>query len=275
VKKVVEVVETTTPADHGLPGYGWTLKKLREWVSRQMNRVLSKSTFHAMLRAAGMSWKKCKKLLGKANPEKRQAFLDRFGALYDRVRTKEVVLVYIDEAHLHRDLDLGYTWGRVGARVWRVTDCPPLKERVNWYGAYNFTDGQCLIWAEGACNTENTIRFLHKLDEWLRTDPRRVVVVWDGAPWHRAKLIQRTAEELGIELVALPGYSPDLNPIEGLWKWMREAVTQLKCYQSVTKLFEACLAFIEEINKDPAGIIRRLWPRFELDPEIEKLRVST
>ena len=101
------------------------------------------------------------------------------------------------------------------------------------------------------------------------------MVVWDGAPWHRAKLIQRTAEELGIELVALPGYSPDLNPIEGLWKWMREAVTQLKCYQSVTKLFEACLAFIEEINKDPAGIIRRLWPRFELDPEIEKLRVPT
>ena len=259
----------------GCRGHGWTLKKLRAWVGQQLNRVLSKSTFHAILRAAGLSWKKCKKLLGKANPQKRQAYLDQFQALYDRVQSDEVVLVYVDEAHLHRDLDLGYTWGRIGTRVWRVSDCPPLRDRVNWYGAYNFTDGRCLLWAEGACNTDNTIRFLHKLDEWLRTDPRRVVVVWDGAPWHRAKRLQRIAEELGIELVALPGYSPDLNPIEGLWKWMREAVTQLKCYASVAELFAACLAFIDEINQDPEGMIRRLWPRFELDPEVEKLRVST
>jgi hypothetical protein len=55
VQALVEVIETTAPADHGLPGHGWTLMKLRAWVGRQMNRVLSKSTFHAILRAAGLS----------------------------------------------------------------------------------------------------------------------------------------------------------------------------------------------------------------------------
>lgn len=270
---MVEVIETSAPTDHGLPGHGWTLKKLRQWVSTQLNRVLSRSTFHRMLHAAGMSWKKCKKLLGKANPEKRQAYLERFRVLYERVRTQEIVLLYVDESHVHRDLDLGYTWSRIGVPPWRVSDCPSLQERINWYGAYNFNDGQCLIWAEGACNTDNTIRFLHKVDEWLRTDGRRVVVIWDGAPWHRAKLIQRTAEELGIELVALPGYSPDLNPIEGLWKWLREEVTQLKCYESVAKLFVACLEFINELNRDPESVVRRLWPRFDLNPEVEKLRI--
>ena len=54
------------------------------------------------------------------------------------------------------------------------------------------------------------------------------MVIWDGTPWHRAKLIQKTAAELGIGLVQLPAYSPDLNPLQGLWKWMREEVTQLK-----------------------------------------------
>jgi transposase len=221
-----------------------------------------------------MSWKKCKKLLGKACPEKRRAFLDRLRELFEQVCRGGVVLVYVDESHFHRDLDLGYTWGRIGRRVWRVSDCPPLRDRINWYGAYNFTDGRCLIWAEGACNTDNTIRFLHRLDEWLRTDGRRVVVIWDGAPWHRGKLIQQTALELGVELVALPGYSPDLNPIEGLWKWMREGVTQLKCHESLTALFDACIRFVEQLNKDPENIIQRLWPRFDLDPEVEKLRVS-
>jgi transposase len=250
------------------------LKKLRQWLGKKMNRVLSRSALHAMLHAARLSWKKCKKLLGKGNPEKRQAFVERLQGLYDQVRNNEIVLLYVDESHFHRDLDLGYTWGRIGTRVWRVSDCPRLSDRINWYGAYNFTAGQCFIWAEGACNTDKTIHFLHQLDEWLRTEKRQVVVVWDGAPWHRAKLIQQTAQELGIELVALPGYSPDLNPIEGLWKWMREEVTQLTCYESIAKLFEACIKFIEELNKDAEGVVKRLWPRFDLDPEVEKLRVS-
>ncbi|HEX3148026.1 MAG TPA: transposase, partial [Gemmataceae bacterium] len=42
---------------------------------------------------------------------------------------------------------------------------------------------------------------------------RRVVLVWDGAPWHRAKFVQQTAADLAIAIIPLPGYSPDLNPI--------------------------------------------------------------
>ncbi len=73
----------------------------------------------------------------------------------------------------------------------------------------------------------------------------------------------------------MPITSPDLNPIEGLWKWMREDVTQLQCYEKLRELFDACKAFVARINESPREIIGRLWPRFELDPEVEKLRVST
>jgi transposase len=255
-----------------LPGHGWSLKKLRQWLSNQWKRVVSRATLHQLLKLAGLSWKKCKKLLGKAKPEKRQDFVERLAKLYDQVRRNEVVLLYVDESHFHRDLDLGYTWGRIGERLWRVTDCPPLRDRINWYGAYNFTDGQCFIWAEGACNSDKTIDFLRQVKAWIQADGRKVVVIWDGAPWHRAKLVQQAATELGIEIVALPGYSPDLNPIEGLWKWMREEVTQLKCYDTLKSLFDACIEFINNLNQDPEGIIHRLWPKFDLEPEVEKLR---
>jgi hypothetical protein len=52
-------------------------------------------------------------------------------------------------------------------------------------------------------------------------------------------------------LVLLPGYSPDLNPIECLWKWMREEVTQNHCYNTMRELFDACKSFIGRINLDP------------------------
>jgi hypothetical protein len=96
----------------------------------------------------------------------------------------------------------------------------------------------------------------------------------DGAPCHKAKLVQDAAAALGFAFLPLPGYSPDLNPIEGLWKWMREDVTQNHCYATMRELFDACKAFVDRINTDPLQIISRLWPKFELDPAFKKLLVS-
>jgi len=147
-----------------------------------------------MLRAARLSWKKCKKFLGKRNPQKRTAFMERFLSVYDQVIHEEIVLLFIDESHFHRDLEIGYSWSPIGERIWRKSDCPRLSERINWFGAYNFTDGECFIWAEGACNKESTAEFLHRVDEWVQKKGRRLVVIWDGAPWHRAKLVQQAED---------------------------------------------------------------------------------
>ena len=75
-------------------------------------------------------------------------------------------------------------------------------------------------------------------------------------------------------MVALPSYSPDLNPIEGLWKWMREEVTRNFCHASMCHLFDACKAFIDRINANPQRVVSRLWPRFEPTPAFEKFLVS-
>ena len=102
------------------------------------------------------------------------------------------------------------------------------------------------------------------------------MLIWDNAPCHVAKIVRAEAARLGIEIVNLPGYSPDLNPIERLWDWMREEVTRGFCHAGVPELIEACQAFIERINRDPVALVDRLWPKFDLDPEFEqKLRVST
>jgi transposase len=244
------------------------------WIKASQNRSVCRNTVRKLIRNGRLSWKKCKKLLGKRNPQKRADHMKKFHELYDRMIRGEIQLVFVDESHFHRDMDLGYTWGRVGKRVWRISDCPPLSDRINWYGAFNFGEGQSLIWNEGNCDKEHTAMFLERLKTWLPADGSRIVVIWDGAPWHRAKSVQTKADALGIELIPLPGYSPDLNPIEGLWKWMREDVTQLCCHSSIRGLFDDCKDFIERVNRNPLAMIDRLWPRFELDPEAEKLLFS-
>ena len=82
-----------------------------------------------------VGWKKCKKLLGKADPAKRAAFFAQFQELFEEVCADRLILIYLDEAHFHRDMDLGYTWAPKGEPAWRLSSCLPLSDRINWYGA--------------------------------------------------------------------------------------------------------------------------------------------
>ena len=184
-------------------------------------------------------------------------------------------MVYVDEVHLHQDLELGYRWSVKGENDWVSSHCLPLHNRLNWYGAYDFTTGQCFIWHNGSCNGDNTVAFLDQLYLWLDDEPDNIHIIWDGAAYHsRCAQVQHHAEQLGLSLASLPPYSPDLNPIEGLWQWMRQDLTQHHSFKYLYQLEFACRAFIDRINLDPEAIISRLWPKFSLDPEYEKLLVS-
>jgi transposase len=257
-----------------LPGHNWTIKKIRRWIKATFRIEVGRRTITELLKKHRLSWKKCQKVLKKASPEKRAAFIQEFQSLFSAVCQERIRLIYIDESHFHRDMDLGYTWAEIGKPAWRSSYCPPLKDRIDWYGAYDFSQGQCFIWNEGNCNGDNTVKFLHHLAQWLGVVTCPVVIIWDGAPCHRALIARAAAAELGFTLLPLPGYSPDLNPIEGLWKWMREDVTRNHCYATMRDLFDACKAFIDRINDDPDQLISRLWPKLELNPEFEKLLVS-
>lgn len=239
-----------------------------------MQRTVSRNTLRLILKSAGLSWKQCKKLLSKGDPEQRAAFVEQFQTLYTQMIAAEVDILYVDESHFHQDMDLGYTWAPTGKPAWRKSISPSLSARINWYGAYHFTTGQVLLWHEGKCNGEHTAQFLQRIAAWQGTAQRRLVIIWDGASWHRSQLVQAQAKTLGIHLIQLPAYSPDLNPIERLWQWMREDVTHNFCHDTLHNLFVDCQAFIARINQDPDALIKRLWPKFELDPDDEKLLIS-
>ncbi len=104
----------TVPTDHGLPGHNWAVKKLKQWVLQIFGQQAGRNTPRRILHRADLTRKKVKRLLGKAKPDKRAGHVKRVLELFSGVRRGEVILTYADEVHVHRDLDLGYTWGRRG-----------------------------------------------------------------------------------------------------------------------------------------------------------------
>jgi len=243
-------------------------------VASKLGCQVSRNTLRTILKTAGLSWKKCKKLLAKADPKQREDFVVHFQRLYERMCQDDVVIIYLDEVHIHQDMEVGYTWSPVGEADWVPSTSPGLANRLNWFGAYNFTAGDCFIWENGACDSETCIQFLHQLQRRFTGETRQIVLIWDGASYHRSLKVRTLANQLGFTILSLPAYSPDLNPIEGLWKWMREEVTQHYCHATLDDLRCSCLDFIASLTLLPEQVVSRLWPHFDLDPDVEKLRFS-
>jgi transposase len=129
------------------------------------------------------------------------------------------------------------------------------------------------LWPYPRANGDHTIDGLRRLRAAF--PDAALIVLWDGAPDHRAKTVREAASALNIRLMPLPGYSPDLMPVEALWRWLREDVTYHHCHASANDLTQRVADFEARLNGDPLVVADRLWVKDHLDPDEEKLRFST
>ena len=258
------------PGEGADPAPRWTLKRLVGIVRERFGLSVCRETIRTALHRLKLSWKKAKKLLGRADPERRQAFVEQLQGLLAGAQRDRHLLVYLDEAHIHQDTELGSGWAGRGERFWVASSSPGLCAKVSFYGLYLYTEGQVRLWPYERANGEHTIDVLRRLR--AEVPDRALILLWDGAPYHRANVVREAAADLGIALVRLPGYSPDLMPVEALWRWLREDVTYHHCHTSAEDLTRRVAAFETRINKDPFTVADRLWVKDQLDPEEEKLR---
>ena len=105
----------------------------------------SRETLRQALKRRGYSWKKANKLLNKADSTSGSAFLEQLKPLLEKATRQERLLVYIDEAHIHQDTDIGYGWSDKGRRFWVNSDSPGLSATISFHDVYYFNDGQVRI----------------------------------------------------------------------------------------------------------------------------------
>lgn len=89
---------------------------------------------------------------------------------------------------------------------------------------------------ERAFKGPDVVRFLKHA---LRQIPGKLLVVWDGSPIHRCKAVKEFLAEgaaARVQLERLPGYAPELNPDEGVWKHLKYVELKNVCCQSLSEL---------------------------------------
>lgn len=272
IRQALEVAATPPENRTEAPVPRWTLKRLVVWIRETFKIDCCRDTVRKVLKRLGFSWKKARKLLNKANTAKRRDYLATLEGLMQDALDNDHLLIFIDEAHIHLDTDEGYGWSVKGERFW-VSSCSPGLAKVSFYGVYIYNLGQVRLLPYDVANGLNTIEVLKQIR--AEFPDHKMTTIWDGAPYHRSQLVKDEAKTLNVNLLPLPAYSPDFMPVEHLWQWFREDLTYHTCYQNQADLIQRVHLFQQRLNLTPLDIADRLWVKSHLNPEEEKLRVSS
>jgi transposase len=106
------------------------------------------------------------------------------------------------------------------------------------------------------------IEFLTHL---LRHLPGRLLVIWDGLPAHRSRLVQPwvAGQRARLELERLPAYAPELNPVEYLWGYWKQHELPNFCPQNFAELSDHARRALRRMRARPA-LVRSFWQQAQL-----------
>jgi len=148
-------------------------------------------------------------------------------------------------------------WGAFIARVWCIVrvfiPTPSGRSRYNVLGCINaITHDLITVCNTSYINALSVVELLEKIHEKHKTDTLPISIFLDNAKYQHCNIVKTKAIELGIELMFLPSYSPNLNIIERLWKWLKKDCLNCKYYDKFGKFTEA---IDNSLNKVANGIV--------------------
>jgi len=157
-------------------------------------------------------------------------------------------LLFEDEFSLSNTATIGYKWSKKGVQP-LVKTKQRGRQRKTAMGSYNFETGQITVSFHQRGNRKSFKKHLKKVLYTYRSHSKIIVVV-DNVRFHHAKLLKKwLLTKPQLELVYLPPYSPDLNPIERAWWFMRKKITHNRYVNSLEERIAAFWKMFSHFQK--------------------------
>jgi transposase len=199
-------------------------------------------------------------VLAKADKAKTGTIYSRFSKAKKNLLDGQIQqIIFVDESMIRDYQAIHQTWFERGKQ--RIIKTFGKHQGVKLVGYLNYETGEIYCEEHSAYNAEVFLGFLKNL--LSRNQDGKTVVVLDNARIHHAKLLQPFLKdnEKRLQLMFLPPYSPNLNLIEGLWKWLKEKVIYNVFYKTVPEIRKNISSFINYVNANPISVINRLCCR--------------
>lgn len=161
--------------------------------------------------------------------------------------------MFQDEAGFGRINKPKNCWCRKGVRP--SVPCHHIREYYYAYGAVEPLTGENFFLVLPYCNTAWMNLFLQKLSNEYPDDA--ILLCCDGAAWHKSGTLKVPKN---IELFFIPPYTPEMNPIEQIWKELRARGFHNEVFQSLSKVLDRLCETICNLTADTVrSITARDW----------------
>jgi transposase len=231
----------------------WDISEIQEIVKSKFNVDLSKNRLSVVLREMKMIYTKPYRKDYRRPENAEQILVESLETtineiIEDGLNPEDIVIGFLDEAHPQNKANSGRFWS-FGKNVMKENT---TKHKVNTIAFYSLNGKDAMMFLEDS-KEEGIAQFIKEI-RIQNPDPEAIIVVLDNFSSHKTELCFKTAKDNGIYLVFIPPYSPDLNPIEFIWKSVRRMISKffIKSKEHLQGIiactFEKCVESISFAN---------------------------
>jgi len=223
IDELCEIVEENSPDKEGFTLSTWDCTELSKLCKQKFEKEISSESLRIILKKEGFRYKKIDYIFIKRDEEEREKYVREIIDLHesDFIDTE---IYFSDEMSAKLHSKQNYVWSRTKKTILK-TECSHSKIVVS--GAVNLKTGNNIVSLSDKNDNEAFIKFLDEIDS--KKEKKNVIIYTDNHPVHHSKKIKEYLDtKPNIQLRFGPKYSPDLNPQEWFWAYLRRKC--LNCY---------------------------------------------
>jgi transposase len=254
-QEIIALVRDATPDQLGLAGFLWTREAVSELISQRYGRWLARTTVGGYLRGWGFSPQKPQRRALEQNPAAVARWLaETYPAIRAQAKREGGVVLWLDEMGVRSDAAAGRSWAPIGKTP--VIKRTGKRFGVNMISAISNAGRLRFRLFTGSFTAAVFLDFLGRL---LRDcGGRKIHLIVDSHPVHRAKRVSawvgRHADQ--IQLHFLPGYSPELNPVELLNHDVKANAAGRRRPRSASELRAELHGYLRRRQRQPQVVVR-------------------
>ena len=195
-----------------------------------------------LLHRLGFSFKNPRRFQGRQVERSQKNFIEA----YKKLSSKGGWVYFGDATHPMFNTALNYGWIKKGQEFEIKTNSG--RKRLNIVGAVEMNNLKIVSRSYHMVNKDSICDFLKALRA-KHSDNEKITLILDNAGPNKARKVRDKARELGIKIVYLPPYSPNLNPIERLWKFMKKRAAPNEYFQNFEDWKGAVMNFFRGVRK--------------------------
>jgi transposase len=237
-----------------------TVESIVAYVEQAYGIVYSVSGMTDLLHRLNFTYRKSKLVPAQADSTKQEKFLEDLADIRENKGDNDPIL-YVDGVHPQHNTMLAYGWIKGGKD--NIIKSNTGRQRININGALDSETHAVITQEDESINAMSTIKLLKKIEASYPL-AGIIYVICDNARYYRSKLVSQFLETSKVQLVFLPSYSPNLNLIERLWKFMKKKILYNRYYEKFDTFKKVTQEFFENIQQYKAELDALLTNNFQL-----------